>query len=236
MKSHDPKKPATPPTYEVGYKRPPKKGRFAKGRSGNPAGRPRGSKRNQSVHIFEEPVNGLMVEEFYRPVTIREGDKVTRVSAVQAALRGLALSAAKGSLRAQREVLALLRSVEADRRRENDKRLRTAIEYKVRWEHKRWGVDEADVVPHPDDILINHSTGEVTYKGPISRAQRDAQDQMVAMRPQIVEDIRKIQRCLVDEPDNPTLKAALSEYREFLNEIAEVEVLVARRAAKSPKK
>jgi len=30
--------------YEVGYKKPPKQGRFKKGQSGNPRGRPSGTK------------------------------------------------------------------------------------------------------------------------------------------------------------------------------------------------
>ena len=38
--------------YEVGYGRPPKSGRFSKGRSGNPAGRPKGSK--NFVTMFNE--------------------------------------------------------------------------------------------------------------------------------------------------------------------------------------
>jgi hypothetical protein len=134
MTSHDPNSPETGPTYEVGYKRPPKERRFAKGRSGNPGGRPRGSKRNQSADLFEEQVKGLIIEEIYRPVTVREGDKVTRVSAVQAALRSLAISAAKGSLRAQREVLGLVRWVEGDRRTKKIELLHSAIEYKSEWE------------------------------------------------------------------------------------------------------
>ena len=39
--------------YQVGYRRPPKKTRFKKGRSGNPAGRPKGARSLKSSFMSE---------------------------------------------------------------------------------------------------------------------------------------------------------------------------------------
>ena len=42
---------ATPPDPEVSYKKPPKRGRWGKGKSGNPGGRKKGSKNKRTVII-----------------------------------------------------------------------------------------------------------------------------------------------------------------------------------------
>ncbi|MEQ8440545.1 MAG: DUF5681 domain-containing protein [Alphaproteobacteria bacterium] len=60
--------------YEVGYGRPPKKARFKKGRSGNPKGRPKGSKNFKSI----------VKDELGRPVEIRVNGQRRKVSQFEA--------------------------------------------------------------------------------------------------------------------------------------------------------
>jgi hypothetical protein len=81
--------------YEVGYGKPPKHTRFQKGRSGNPRGRPRGSK--GWITLVREAVSAK--------VEVREnGRPLRKITKLEAAVKQVVNKAAGGDLRA----LALL--------------------------------------------------------------------------------------------------------------------------------
>jgi hypothetical protein len=91
--------------YQVGYGKPPVHSRFRRGKSGNPTGRPR--------HGEAERAQMLIWKEAYRLLTVREGDKVTRMPVLQAVWRSLLASAAKGNVAAVRAVVKFVHEVEA---------------------------------------------------------------------------------------------------------------------------
>jgi hypothetical protein len=82
---------------EVGYRRPPKATRFTKDQSGNPAGRPRGRRREAPY----EAILGQMV-------TIREDGTTRRVTAAEAFLLKLTKSGLEGDSAAARASLAAI--------------------------------------------------------------------------------------------------------------------------------
>jgi Family of unknown function (DUF5681) len=72
--------------YQVGYGRPPRAHQFKPGRSGNPKGRPKGAK-NEDTILFE-----IM----NRPIEIREGGRARKISVLAAILLKFAESALRG--------------------------------------------------------------------------------------------------------------------------------------------
>jgi hypothetical protein len=92
----------------VGYGRPPLHTRFRKGQSGNPTGKRR--------HDQAERVNSFFWKEANRLLTLREGDKVTKVRALPAVFRSQFAMALKGNVAAQRAVLATARDLAQEAR------------------------------------------------------------------------------------------------------------------------
>jgi Family of unknown function (DUF5681) len=93
-----------PIDHEVGYCKPPAHRRFRKGQSGNPGGRPRGMTAGRAT--------ALALKELYRPVTVREGDKLRKLPAIQAVLRSQVALAAKGNGPAQRALFEIACEIE----------------------------------------------------------------------------------------------------------------------------
>jgi Family of unknown function (DUF5681) len=94
----------TSASYEVGYRKPPRHTQFQKGQSGNPGGRPR--------RLAAERLEELALYEAYRTTIVMEDGHATPMSAIQAVLRSQLQSAASGNVRAQRDVLAMIRDIE----------------------------------------------------------------------------------------------------------------------------
>ena len=82
--------------YEVGWGKPPRATRWKPGQSGNPRGRPRGSKSLASIY------NKIMQQK----VEIQEHGKIVRISMWEAILRKLRQSALKGDFKAIAFLLA----------------------------------------------------------------------------------------------------------------------------------
>jgi hypothetical protein len=181
--------------YEVGYGKPPKQHRFKKGQSGNPGGRPKKAKNKpRPIDPPNQPTDALILEEAYRPVTIREGDQVIELPAIQAAMRALAISAMKGSRLSQKALAQVVREVEDRRARERAAMLEGALDYKLKWKAeiercRRLGTEVPRPIPDPDDIVINFRTGEVKTEGPLDEREKVSYDEKIQRRAEAQEEV-----------------------------------------------
>lgn len=211
---------------DVGYGKPPKAHRWKKGQSGNPDGssrKVRMRKRSRKSARFDD----ILIEEIMRPVPVREGNSIKTISGVQAAMRSLQMEGLKGNRLASQSYLKFAQ--EALQRKANEVReiYGTALDYKnnypdrVRW---REALGLPPPLPHPDDVVIDRTTGQVLITGPLDIEERQALLQLLEAQ-DVVQNAIKIQREDIEEcarqdlpPDSIQLKM-IERFDKLLQQI-----------------
>ena len=84
--------------YEVGYRRPPKASQFTAGKSGNPRGRPKGSR----------SVGAVLQEIIQQKIAVTENGKTRRIPVLKVMLRRLANDAMRNDAKAMKLLLSLI--------------------------------------------------------------------------------------------------------------------------------
>jgi len=106
---------------KVGYGNPPKHSQFKRGQSGNPQGRPKGSQNLATV-----------LERILRkPVIVRENGRSKKITTLEHSVLQLTKKATEGNLRALQQLIALVRSAEAQAPQENHKPTLSETDQKV---------------------------------------------------------------------------------------------------------
>ncbi len=90
--------------FDVGYGKPPKSGQFKKGKSGNPKGRPKGTKNLKSD----------LQDELGEKIVISESGKTKKISKQKALVKGIAAKAIGGNVPAMKVLLDLIVRVTQD--------------------------------------------------------------------------------------------------------------------------
>ena len=116
--------------YEVGYGKPPAQGQFAKGRSGNPNGRPKKNETSEKRTAKPVPTDvatrDLVLRFADRQVNARGGDGDVKVTAEEAVLHSQLSAAVKGNSNAQKSFL------------DRVERFRTALSAEIAADHEAW--------------------------------------------------------------------------------------------------
>ena len=172
--------------YEVGYGKPPKHSQFKPGNAANPRGRPRGSK-NRMPALHEQRFHEFIQSEAYRPITVNDNGRSVTMPVAQAFVRTLGMSALKGHARAQKLFAELLARTERNNKALNDRYLENAIEYKFKMRReldhcREHGLPPPEILPHPDDIVINMAEGTVDMRGPMTPEQFEAWEELACIR------------------------------------------------------
>lgn len=203
--------------YDVGYAKPPTGSRFKPGQSGNPKGRPKGAK-NKRPALNDERLKSIILDEAYREITVRDGDRNVSVPMAQAIVRALAVNAAKGQHRAQRLFAEMLSSTERQNKALADEWLRTAIEYKVEWERELQRREVLGItnlpqpLPHPDQVIIDMNAGTARVQGPMTKEDRQELEDWKKRRDDWVTELQDIEEHLRSESD-PDIRKLLEDDR-----------------------
>jgi hypothetical protein len=217
-----------PKTGPRPYRVPPAEFRFKKGTSGNLRGRPPKERALVTTKFggqpgigFESRIKGIAIEEAYRLITVREGDRVEKIPLVQAILRKIGVNAANGNSRAQKTILNLVLGAEADRSAAAAEILRAAVEGKEYWaaifaEYDRRGIDRPEPIPHPDDVVIDYKTGEVRINGPVMSEQRDAQEMALYNKKEFEKNLKICTAAVEADPDNLDLRRTHKELTKIV--------------------
>jgi len=215
------------------YRKPPIEHQFKKGKSGNPNGRPKKKATQPGFGALgggiADRLVAMALDEATRPVTVREGDKISEIPAMQALFRTMFRAAAQGDTKAGRQLLEVIARVESGRTGVALEMLEHALQYKEKhlptFElHERLGCDPPDIYPHPDDIIIDGATGEVKIDGPATKEQAGVHK---ALREQATKSMRRyfeVEAALEKDPTNYELRQEFKElkpYQDFLKQDSE---------------
>lgn len=216
--------------YIVGYKKPPKSTRFEKGKSGNPNGRPKGS-RNKKPKVCTT-FRSLIIDAANEVVESHEGNEVIDLTVAQAIVKSLGQSAMEGNSRSQVLFLKMLQQAERDEMDDLSENIEMARRYKEKSasllteDGRHLSEEDPEYLPHPDHIKINKRTGDVTFSGPVDEEDKKAWEDLWHHKNILEERLDKLKE---DQRGNKIESSKAKKILEITNQLEFVEQTIAMR-------
>ena len=150
--------------FEGGYGNPPRDRQFRKGKSGNPGGRPPGSK-NKPKPLTDKNLAEIVRSELYKEVRVNGGPTVSAARAITRRVVDLAIG---GDMRAMKLSLTTLQAADAAEAAQQEAEYNYWKAYVDRLENDpmRRFYDSRRPVPDPKDIIFDHINKRVLRTGP----------------------------------------------------------------------
>ncbi len=179
---------ADDPAPKIGYRSPPRAGRFKPGQSGNPKGCPRKAVA-PSAPPLTPPLQQVQ-EHLTRPISIRDAEGSRQVPALLAAARMIEQGAAEGSVQLKKADNKLTLEAEQDRQKSiaHDHEFWRGY-IKQHMEYVRVLTAKGDIVaewlPYPEDIVM--APGQtVHYRGAITDAEAEGLNYLRRFRDAVI--------------------------------------------------
>jgi hypothetical protein len=164
----------------VGYRRPPKSGQFRKGQSGNPRGRPRKPRAAPKLEPARFPTSEVLRAEAARVIAINDAKGRQELTTTEAVVRALGLAAMRGGVLAQRTYLEHQKAEDERLHAERQASYAFWTEYCATQRHRlaaarAAGQPDPELVPHPDDIVLDPWSLAVQFLGAVDDESREAE-------------------------------------------------------------
>ncbi|MFM8608283.1 MAG: DUF5681 domain-containing protein [Hyphomicrobiales bacterium] len=180
--------------YDVGYGKPPEATQFEKGKSGNPKGRPKGSKnKNPLVKLDQFNLQFSQSMQSFIPANDGTGDQPKTI--YLALLDLIKKKALSGDMKALQFLIKTSHQIDYTERLRSEKIVEKMQEYKAIMSieielMKKKGFSIDHVLPHPDHIHIDLRTVEVFIRGPSNKKEKQLWDIAHAAIKDLVESIK----------------------------------------------